>query len=34
MPVISEVIVDVVYLTALVGLFLYGVNAYIMLAIH
>ena len=34
MPVISNLIVDVVYLMALVGLFLYGVNAYVMLAIH
>jgi cellulose synthase/poly-beta-1,6-N-acetylglucosamine synthase-like glycosyltransferase len=34
MPLISQVIVDVLYMMALVGLFLYGANAYIMLAIH
>jgi cellulose synthase/poly-beta-1,6-N-acetylglucosamine synthase-like glycosyltransferase len=34
MPLISQVIVDVLYIMALVGLCLYGANAYIMLAIH
>jgi cellulose synthase/poly-beta-1,6-N-acetylglucosamine synthase-like glycosyltransferase len=34
MPLISQVIVDVLYMMALVGIFLYGLNAYIMLAIH
>jgi cellulose synthase/poly-beta-1,6-N-acetylglucosamine synthase-like glycosyltransferase len=34
MPFISQVIVDGLYLLALVWLFLYGVNAYIMLALH
>jgi cellulose synthase/poly-beta-1,6-N-acetylglucosamine synthase-like glycosyltransferase len=34
MPLISQVIVDVLYMMALVGLFLYGANAYVMLAIH
>jgi cellulose synthase/poly-beta-1,6-N-acetylglucosamine synthase-like glycosyltransferase len=34
MPWIGEVIVAVLYLLALAGLFLYGLNAYVMLAIH
>jgi cellulose synthase/poly-beta-1,6-N-acetylglucosamine synthase-like glycosyltransferase len=34
MPFMSQVIVDVLYLLALMGLLLYGMNAYIMLAIH
>jgi cellulose synthase/poly-beta-1,6-N-acetylglucosamine synthase-like glycosyltransferase len=34
MPFISQVIIDVFYLLALVALFLYGLNAYIMLALH
>jgi glycosyltransferase involved in cell wall biosynthesis len=34
MPVILQVLVGLLYLVALVGLFLYGVNAYVMLAVH
>jgi cellulose synthase/poly-beta-1,6-N-acetylglucosamine synthase-like glycosyltransferase len=34
MPCIGEVFIAVLYLLALVGLFLYGLNAYVMLAIH
>ena len=34
MPCISEVIIAVPYLLALAGLSLYGLNAYVMLAIH
>lgn len=34
MPFICQVVVEVLYLLALVGLFLYGLNAYIMLALH
>jgi cellulose synthase/poly-beta-1,6-N-acetylglucosamine synthase-like glycosyltransferase len=34
MPCIGEVIIDGLYLLALAGLFLYGLNAYVMLAIH
>jgi cellulose synthase/poly-beta-1,6-N-acetylglucosamine synthase-like glycosyltransferase len=34
MPFMCQVIVEVLYLLALVGLFLYGLNAYIMLAMH
>jgi cellulose synthase/poly-beta-1,6-N-acetylglucosamine synthase-like glycosyltransferase len=34
MPWIGEVIIGVLYLLALAGLFLYGLNAYFMLAIH
>jgi cellulose synthase/poly-beta-1,6-N-acetylglucosamine synthase-like glycosyltransferase len=34
MPLLGQIIVDVLYLLALVGLCLYGLNAYIMLAMH
>jgi cellulose synthase/poly-beta-1,6-N-acetylglucosamine synthase-like glycosyltransferase len=34
MPWIGEVTIGVLYLLALAGLFLYGLNAYVMLAIH
>ncbi|MBI3002750.1 MAG: glycosyltransferase [candidate division NC10 bacterium] len=34
MPVILQALVGLLYLVSLVGLFLYGVNAYVMLAVH
>jgi hypothetical protein len=34
MPLISHVMLDLLYMLALVGLFLYGLNASILLAIY
>lgn len=34
MPLTIQIIVGLLYLVALVGLFLYGMNAYVMLAVH